>query len=240
MSAPLLPEPETDFAEEDRIRAAYARRGVPTRDSWFDAGHLFMIQDRERRVLSLLARQGLDRLADARILEIGCGTGQWLRDFVKWGASPANITGLELLPDRVAAARRVCPPDVTLVCGSARALTFPDQQFDIVLQSTVFTSILDADLRLAVAAEMRRVLKPGGVILWYDYHVNNPSNSDVRGVGRQEILRLFPSCAIDLQRVTLAPPLARAVAPYSRIACELLTLAPFLRTHYLGVIRPNP
>jgi hypothetical protein len=35
---------------------------------------------------------------------------------------------------------------------------------------------------------MVRVLKPEGLILWYYYHVNNPSNPDVRGVKCREIL----------------------------------------------------
>ena len=36
-------------------------------------------------------------------------------------------------------------------------------------------------MKQAVAEEMLRVLKPQGLILWYDYHVNNPWNKDVRG-----------------------------------------------------------
>ena len=84
---------------------------------------------------------------------------------------------------------------------------------------------------------MMRVVKPEGFILWYDYHVNNPWNNDVRGVKRNEINRLFPSCRIELQRITLIPPLARLLVPYSYFACYLLEKLPPLCTHYLGVIR---
>src|SRR5262249_33206610 len=104
-------------------------------------------------------------------------------------------------------------------------------------QSTVFTSILDPELKLRVAAEMIRVANPNGCILWYDYHVNNPRNNDVRGVKRREITQLFPGCQIDLRRITLLPPLARCLAPYSYLACYLLEKLPPLCTHYLGVIR---
>jgi len=226
-------------AEEERIRSAYARRGHPARESWFDPAHRFMLQERERCVLPLLARHGFDRLESVRVLEIGCGTGQWLRDFVKWGARPEHITGVDLLPDRLEAARQWCPRGITLECRSAAALMCPDRSFDLVLQSTVFTSILDAAMRSAVAAEMRRVVRLSGLILWYDYRVDNPANPDVRGVGKPEIHELFPDCHIELTRVTLAPPLSRALAPYSRLACELLQTIPLLRTHYLGAIRPN-
>ncbi|MCS6927818.1 MAG: SAM-dependent methyltransferase, partial [Candidatus Binatia bacterium] len=62
-------------------------------------------------------------------------------------------------------------------------------------------------------------------------------NPDVRGVKKQEIHRLFPGCQIQLSRLTLAPPLVRWLAPYSWLACYLLSRIPWLCTHYLGVIR---
>jgi SAM-dependent methyltransferase len=144
---------------------------------------------------------------------------------------------VDLLPDRVDEARQNSPAGVTILCGNAAQLDFPDDTFDLVIQSTVFTSILDAALRQAVAAEMVRLVRPGGLILWYDYYFDNPSNPDVRGVRKSEIRGLFPQCSIDLRRVTLAPPLARALAPYSTLACHCLEAFPFLRTHYLGAIR---
>src|SRR5207245_4975939 len=102
---------------------------------------------------------------------------------------------------------------------------------------TAFTSILDSRMKRTIASEMVRVLKPHGLILWYDYHVNNPRNPDVRGVKKQEIHQLFPGCRIALERITLAPPLVRLLAPYSWLACCLLEGIPFLCTHYLGVIQ---
>src|SRR4051794_2850998 len=95
--------------EEERIRSAYARRCHDSRYSLFQEGQLFLIQERERRVLALLKRRGYAELADCRILEIGTGTGSWLREFIKWGARPENITGLDLLPARVAEAKHLCP-----------------------------------------------------------------------------------------------------------------------------------
>jgi SAM-dependent methyltransferase len=129
---------------------------------------------------------------------------------------------------------------VCIYCASAAQLPFSSESFDIVLQATVFTSILNETLKRSVAAEMMRVLKPEGVILWYDYHVNNPWNRDVRGVKRREIHQLFPYCRIDLERITLIPPLARRLAPYSMCACYLLERFPPLCTHYLGLIRKIP
>jgi hypothetical protein len=90
-----------------------------------------------------------------------------------------------------------------------------------------------------MASEMLRVVKPDGLIIWYDYYVNNPWNTDVRGVNKREIHRLFPGCRVELRRITLVPPLARLLAPYSWLSCYLLGRIPWLRTFYLGVIQPG-
>jgi SAM-dependent methyltransferase len=241
---PLPPNSPADRAastsgERVRLEAAYSHREAAAFDSWFDPAYRFLRQDRERRVLELLAREGLASLTDTKILEAGCGNGNWLRDLVRWGATPANITGVELLADRVEAARRLSAPGVTVTQGDISTLGAADASYDLVIQSTVFSSILDDGRRRRTAAEMRRVLRPDGLILWYDFHVNNPRNPDVRAVSRDEIVALFPNCTIRMQRITLAPPLARAIAPYSRVLCELLSLFPFLRTHTLASIRPQ-
>jgi ubiquinone/menaquinone biosynthesis C-methylase UbiE len=232
---------ESANAEEARIRAVYERlERDDVRYSWFNPSYQFMVQQRERRLLDLLAvlcQREFAELQNKTILEVGCGTGQWLRDFVKWGAKPENVTGIDLLVDRLAKARRLCPPAVRIQCASGAHLPFLDETFDLVFQSTVFTSILNSDLKRRVAAEMVRVVKRQGLILWYDYHVNNPRNPDVRGVKRREIYELFQNCQIDLERITLLPPLARALAPYSYLACYLLEKLPLLCTHYLGAIR---
>ncbi len=223
--------------EETNIRNKYARRPASdSRYSLLNPGHLFLTQDRERRVLDLL--RTLDRpLKDLRILEIGSGDGFWLREFVKWGAKPENVTGLELLPERVSTSRRLCAPLVLTLQGSGAAIPFPVDSFDIVLQSTVFTSIQDAELRSKVANEMTRVLRPDGFILWYDFFVNNPANPDVTAVGSKEIRSLFRGCRVDLKRITLAPPITRRLAPLSWAGCQILSTVPALCAFYLGTIR---
>jgi ubiquinone/menaquinone biosynthesis C-methylase UbiE len=223
--------------EEVRLQRVYADRKESEIDSWFHPGYLFMMQERERRVLQSLRAHGLSNLATAKILEVGCGSGFWLNEFIKWGARPENLTGVDLLADRIEKAKRDCPARVRLECRNAAQLNFPDSSFDLVLQSTVFTSILDGDLRRAIAREMIRIAKNGGMILWYDFHVPNPRNANVQPVRRKEIYRLFPSCRMRLQRITLAPPIVRLLAPRCWLACWALSKIPWLCTHYLGVIQ---
>ncbi len=222
--------------EEQRIRSAYASRTGEACYAESLAGR-FAIQERERHVLQLLDRYGLMPLAGKRILEVGCGTGKWLRDLVAWGADPESLFGVELLQASAARARRLCAQAVTIECGNAAELRFDTGSFDIVLQATVFTSVLDEDMRQAMAAEMVRVLRPGGVIVWYDFFLKNPRHSYVRPVTRADIRRLFPSCSIELRRVSLAPPLTRLLAARAWGLCSILSLIPPLCTHYLGAIR---
>jgi ubiquinone/menaquinone biosynthesis C-methylase UbiE len=225
--------------EEARIEQAYARRRQQGRDrraSWSEPAHVYAAQDRERRVLASLARVGV-RLPVARVLEVGCGTGAWIRDLVKWGVPPEHIWAVDLLSDAIAETRHRCAASVHVERCSAASLPFPAGSFDLVLQATMFTSIVEPTVRRAVAAEMLRVLAANGSILWYDFHFKSPWNQDVRAVRRTEITDLFPGCRITLQRVSLAPPLSRWIAPRSHALWLLLGSIPWLCTHYLGTIR---
>lgn len=240
---PVVAAPEPVWTtwgiEEARIVAAYAKRSNDSAQySWVRIGHVFQSQERERSILQVLRQHGMLPLTDKRILEVGSGTGGRLRDLVKWGATPENVTGVELLQDEVARARRLLPPGVRLECRNAADLPFPAATFDIVLQSTMFTSILSPALKRRVASEMVRMLKPGGLIVWSDFFYNNPRNPDVRGVTKREIVELFPGCKVDLCRTGLAPPLVRRIAPYSWLVTYLLAQIPWLCTYYVGIIEP--
>jgi ubiquinone/menaquinone biosynthesis C-methylase UbiE len=236
-------EPRTVPSEtehEHRVVEAYRRRAaeIPVnRYSLSNAGNLMIAQQRERRLLRLLSRFGHSDLRDRRLLEVGCGTGYWLRQFIQWGVQPANAFGIDLLPDRIAAAKETLPAATMLVCGSAAKLPWPDAHFDLVLQSTALSSVLEDSIRAQIASEMLRVVRPSGLILWYDFRYNNPSNRDAKGLSRRLIHGLFPETDVHLESITLIPQIARRLAPLSLPAAALLGSFPFARTHYIGVIR---
>jgi ubiquinone/menaquinone biosynthesis C-methylase UbiE len=231
-------------AELDRIAVEYRRRDStlsPTRDSVCDPVALCRYQQRTRAILHALTVHGALPLVDKNILDVGCGGGQSLVDFESWGARRRNLAGIELREEAAQIAKsRLSSGDgaARIHTGNAAELPWPDQTFHIVNQSTVFTSILCQPLRRAVAAEMVRVLRRDGLILWYDFRVDNPFNKNVRGVGAAEIRSLFPGCAVHLYSLTLAPPLARLVVPISWTMCSLLEKLRIFNSHYLAVIRP--
>jgi SAM-dependent methyltransferase len=230
--------PDGMAGELERIRLAYARRTNCSAYSMFEPAQMLAVQERERKLLRLLARFGYSTaLENARILDVGCGTGFGIREFLRWGARPENLYGIDLLPERIAQAKHLCPAATTLLCQSATEIGESNGSFDLILQSTVFTSILDAQMKQRIAAEMLRLLSPAGLIVWYDFHVSNPANPDVRGVPRKEVARLFPRCEIHLEKLTLAPPIGRRIARISHSLYAAFSAVGILNTHYLGVIK---
>ena len=229
-------------AEADRIRSEYARRAAEIagdRYAFTDPAQTLIVQEAERLLVQALVRAGMTPLAGRRVLEVGCGGGGWLARFALWGAPADGLAGIDLVPDRAAAAAARLPgADVRE--GDAARLPWDDASFDVVFQSMMFSSVLDAEVRRAAAAEMDRVLKPGGVILWYDFFVSEPRNASTRGMRRSEIASLFPGFSASLRRATLAPPLARRLAPRLRPLAVALTGLRVLDTHLVGTLRKPP
>jgi ubiquinone/menaquinone biosynthesis C-methylase UbiE len=229
----------TTTAEIARMRAAYdrvARMADAGAYSLANPGHLFAIQGRQRALLAALEREGLWPLVDKDLLEVGCGTGGVLLELLGYGADPRRLHGCDLLVERAAAAHDRLP-HLPISCASGTRLPYADRSFDLVLQFTVFSSILDRGICYTVASEMSRVVRPGGAILWYDFWIN-PVNKQTRGIRPSEIRNLFPHCHISFERITLAPPLARRLVPLTWTGAQLVEKLSLLNTHYLALIRP--
>jgi SAM-dependent methyltransferase len=224
-----------------RIRGEYARRAQDIDQealySLFNPGALFLYTQRARHVLSLLHRHGIHSLRGRTILEVGCGGGRVLQEFLAYGADVARLHGADLIESRLHQAR-LTNSNLPLACADGQALPYPDRSFDLVLQFTVFTSVLDPALKVAMAREMLRVLKPDGLILWYDFWLN-PTNAQTRGIRPREVKALFPNCRFEFRRITLAPPIARRLAGWAWGACLLLEWLRLFNTHYLVAIQPQ-
>ena len=228
--------------ENKRIREVYRKRDEKARrrETFFgyeDLAQLFRALQRYRVTLLLLKSQGFHPLSNSRILDVGCGDGNMLRQFLQWGAQPKNLGGIDLRPEPVAYALSL-NPNLDIRYGSASELPWSDASFDLVCQHTVFTSVLDEKVRMMISAEMKRVVRENGMILWYDFFYNNPANPDVRGVRKAEIKKLFPDCHYKFARITLAPPIARRLASVSWELCTFLESLRLFNTHYLAAIRP--
>lgn len=227
-----------DF-EVERLKRVYAGYGTDpaVRSRWdsANAGNQAILSERRRVMSELLRTRGYYPLDGYTILEVGCGEGQELARLQEWGARREQLYGVDLLSERVAAARRL-HPGIHFECANAERLCFPDHSFDLVFLFTVLSSVLDQGMASNITTEVARVLKPSGAVLWYDLRYNNPYNSETRGVKLADIRRYFPGFKIEARTLTLLPPLARHLGSYTRVLYPVLSAVSFLRSHTLALL----
>ena len=222
--------------EPAAVAARYAQRVDDGRYDPLRPEVMLARQERERTLIGLLRRHLCKPLRDLDLLEVGCGSGDNLLELLRLGADPARLVGSELLPERVAAARARLPAASVVHAGDATALPFDAACFDLVLQVTVFSSLLDDAFQQRLADRMWHWLRPGGAVLWYDFTWDNPRNRHVRGVPMARVRALFPQATIEARRVTLAPPIGRRVAALHPALWRAFNGLPLLRTHRLAWI----
>lgn len=234
-------ENNCDFREKElkQIQERYAKRNqfVSDRYSMLNPSVYMGQQEKERKLIQWIKWTHLEPVETKKVLEIGCGAGSNLLKLIQLGFKPENLFGNELLEERVNLAQKLLPPGVTIISGDASVLDLDDESFDVVFQSTVFTSILDIDFQKKLANRMWRLVKPGGGILWYDFIYDNPSNVDVKGVSLKQIRNLFPEGALKVWKLTLAPPISRLVTKIHPQLYNIFNFFPFLRTHVLCWIK---
>lgn len=220
-------------SEASKVIARYKRRDAPDLYCFLRPEVLLSMQERQRATVRLLVKHATKPIRELRVLEIGCGYGGNMLELLRMGFAPENLVANELIPERAAEARRNLPMATTVHEGDAADLTLTPESFDIVLQSTVFTSLLDYIFQVRLAALMWRWTRPSGGVLWYDFVYNNPNNPDVVAMPLGKIRRLFPNGTIDAHRITLAPPISRQVCRLHPNLYGAFNLFPFLRTHLL-------
>jgi len=229
------------LAERQRLRVEYQRRAQINSDLYspWQPAEIFFKSGRKAVAAAMLNEARVFPRTRDRCLEVGCGSGGWLADLISWGVRDSDLHGIDIDPVRIRRAKEIWSA-ADLRVGDAADLPWDDGTFSLVISSTVFTSVLDHDVRALIANEIVRVLAPGGALLWYDFAFDNPQNAQVRGIGRREIRKLFVQLAGNIRSVTLAPPLARLIVPRSWALATLLEAIPFLRTHLLAVlIKPS-
>lgn len=189
-------------------------------------------QVRLRKIFDSVNREERRRL---KILDIGCGMGDILAGMLEFGSEKQNLFGIDLLPDRIEKGR-AAHPGINFFCGNAEEIPLPSEDFDVVLLFTVFSSILDEGMAARLAKYAGERLKRGGAAIWYDVRYDNPFNPHIRGWGKRRIQGHFPYYKMHLRPITLLPPLARRLGPFTRALYPVLSAIRPLRTHYFGLL----
>jgi SAM-dependent methyltransferase len=239
MNSPIDEKTDLWQQEAERVCSAYSRRKrtvSPNKDACWQEGHMFIVAERRRVAAALLHAAGIRLWDESRCMEVGYGSQGWLTDLMHWGVRAPHLSGIELDPYRAGRAQALLPC-ADLRIGDATCLPWEDEQFDLVVVSLVFTSILEQDVRQRIAREVTRVLKPGGALLWYDFRVNNPFNKNVRRVNRRELRALFPGLSGRIRSLTPIPPVCQIAAPWSWFLPAMVGLVPLFRTHLLAVLQ---
>lgn len=225
--------------EAERIREVYAAYDrdprVQARRDPANRANVLIEAERAAALDRALDGVASPALADAEVLDVGCGAGDELARLCARGAQERRCHGVDLLPDRVARARARLPR-ADIREADARELPFAAASVDLAVLKVVLSSVLDRGVAARIAGEVDRVLRPGGAVLWYDNRRRSPFNRHVRGISRRELAGLFPGYEQRLEAVTVVPPLVRRLGPATDLLYEKLARAPLLRIRCAGVL----
>ena len=97
--------------------------------------------------------------AGARVLDVGCGTGEYVHRANELGFTAGGIEPADAMRE-VAISKN---PGASIVSGVATELPYPDESFDLVICIEVLRYLDRSDVRQALR-ELRRVLRPGGTM----------------------------------------------------------------------------
>ncbi len=227
-------------SELDRIRQMYRpeiesdRLGVNSPWHPRNPVSLYYRHAQERAVVSLLNQLNID-LNQKSILDFGCGSGVKMRFMISLGAEPSQMYAFDLMEHRIRSAQAEGPGGIHLVVANGEVVPFREQTFDLVYQFVVFSSIFDPAPRSNAAAEVMRLLKPGGILLWYD------TLRGVRNAGfkleQPELRELFPGMMINYAANLHAARLASVIRRSWSLAWIWDRLPFIKRTHLLAVLQ---
>jgi ubiquinone/menaquinone biosynthesis C-methylase UbiE len=221
---------DTLLREMERTYAGYAASGYA--DRWSDQGPGMrrLVGDRDAWLVKAI-RPTLSKT----VVDLGCGAGALASLLDQAGARPARLVGCDILEGRLAQARERAPW-AEFVVGSADAVPLPDGSSSAVVAMTLLSSLTDDWFRERIAAEVGRLLEPGGRFVVYDIRYPSPRNHHVRPVTSGELRRLFPGWHQETRSISLLPPLARSSIGNHDGRYRILHALPFLRSHLAAVL----
>lgn len=220
--------------ESGRIRQVFVARDGRRPRAWMTRGYAALTDERRALTAGILGRE-FAKLEHPTILDVGCGGGLDLEWWRQHGWQASRLAGIDLVDERVAAAQ-VRNPGVDVRRGEGGTLPFADAAFDVATASTVFSSISNASSRRSLFTEISRVVRPGGVIIVYDFVIRNPRNAHVVAMTERRLADLASRLADEAWSVS---PLIYAVGPAALLHPKLGHLVGRMmpRTHRLSLWR---
>jgi SAM-dependent methyltransferase len=182
----------------ERIKTVYEGKGdgrVPfwSPDNWGPLIPEIQFGEGQFRdlLIEALREHGLETsdLAELSVIELGCGWGRNLHQFVELGIPARNIAGIDLIENFIAFGKSQNPA-FNISVGDATRTDFGDSAFDIVLLHTVLSAITDRDVQANLLREARRLVRPAGLVIVFDIADSYPvGRTNVSG---EEIVFIQP------------------------------------------------
>ena len=212
---------DADRDRREQLDSAYRDYTGARAEHWTmdNPGNAAIVAERDLMAATLLSSvPSIDR-----VLDIGSGGSASFGGALDPDASVA----LDLLLWRLREGNRSAIP---AICGDGSALPVQTAAIDVVLLSTVLSSV-DSAIGTRIVSEAIRVLRPGGALLIYDARYPNPANRDTRAVSRRWLDRALAGTEVRHSTVTVIPQLARRLGSRTDPWYARLAVLPPLRSH---------
>ncbi len=227
-------------AQQQWYQHYYRKGGVERNDLRANPEVLFQVLAMEAALIRAM-RFVQHTPSAAEVLDVGCGGGADILQLVRMGYDPLKITAIDIQEERVVAARRLYP-QINFIIADATRMDFEDNRFDLVFESTMFATLPADAERVAIAAEMVRVCKPGGYLFLVDWRTPKLRDPNYKALTGGELRRLFTvgttTSLVAVCGGALVPPVGRFLSSHlSSLYFLVARLFPFLVGQVAYVLR---
>ena len=169
----------------------------------------------QRSFIKSLSKSNLE--LSSKILDVGCGNGSKLMDFVQYGFEQKNLYGVDINNERIDKGKFNYPL-LNLSNQDATKLNFEDNFFNLVFESTMFVQVTDCEMSRKISKEMVRVTKKNGYILLIDWRYGKFWNPNYLACNKKRVKELFNVGSdmeiISVDKGALIPPIGRFLSTY--------------------------
>lgn len=148
--------------------------------------------DRIGARLAEVVASAADLSGRVSLLDLGCGSGRL--PAALQARAELDYLGVDILPELLAHARSQCPPHYRFVLNRGFTIPAADRQFDVACAFSLFTHLKHEET-YAYLAEVRRVLRPGGVLVMSFLEFTEPSAWTIFDQTLDGLLRRRPGIA---------------------------------------------